>query len=215
MIWQESNHYMAEGTKPELKPAKCFPLPGKENLNEKTEGSNGTGHSLEEPAQVFKIDLLLEVGNIWDPEKRTMGTVCCELQIEKKKFWILHIYRWQKLLIQLWGTTKKDLSATPTDPPHTHTHSHTHTYITRTHTRARARAHTHTHPYIASARTHTHTLHKHTTHTDAHTHACACGAHIVIHEQHFDERESGRGRRERERGGGGRVRERERESFIH
>ena len=64
---------MTEGTKPEPKPAKCVPLPGKEDLNEKTESSNGTGHSLEVPAQVAKIDLLLEVGNIWDPEKRTMG----------------------------------------------------------------------------------------------------------------------------------------------
>ena len=88
---------MAEGTKPEPKPAKCVPLPGKD-LNEKTKASNGTGHSLEVPAQVAKIDLLLEVGNMWDQEKRTMGT-CCELQIEKKKekkkkkFWILHIYR--------------------------------------------------------------------------------------------------------------------------
>ena len=81
----ESNHCMAEGTKPEPKPAKCVPLPGKENLNEKTEGSNGTGHSLKVPAQVAKIDLLPEVGNTWDPEKRTMGT-CCELQIEKKSF---------------------------------------------------------------------------------------------------------------------------------
>ena len=75
---------MAEGTEPEPKPAKCVPLPGKEDLNEKTEGSNGTGHSLEVPAQVTKTDLLLEMGNIWDPEKRTMST-CCELQIEKKK----------------------------------------------------------------------------------------------------------------------------------
>ena len=33
-------------------------------------------------SQVAKIDLLLGVGNIKDPEKRTMGT-CCELQIEK------------------------------------------------------------------------------------------------------------------------------------
>ena len=64
---------MAEGTKPEPKPAKCVPLPGKEDLNEKTKGSNGTGHSLDVLAQVAKIDLLLEVGNIWDPEKRTMG----------------------------------------------------------------------------------------------------------------------------------------------
>ena len=55
---------MAEGTKPEPKPAKCVPLREKEDLNEKTEGSNGTGHSLEVPAQVAKIDLLLEVGNI-------------------------------------------------------------------------------------------------------------------------------------------------------
>ena len=68
----ESNHCMVEGTKPEPKPAKCVPLPGKEDLNEKTEGSNRTGHSLEVPAQVAKIDLLLEVGNSWDPEKRTI-----------------------------------------------------------------------------------------------------------------------------------------------
>ena len=64
---------MAEGSKPKPKPVKCVPLPGKEDLNEKTKGSNGTGHSLEVPAQVAKIDLLLEVGNIWDLEKRTMG----------------------------------------------------------------------------------------------------------------------------------------------
>ena len=86
----ESNHCVAEGTKPEPKPAKCVPLPGKEDLNEKTKCSNGTGHSLEVNAQVAKTDLL-EVGNSWDPEKRTVGT-CCELQIEKTpKFWILHI----------------------------------------------------------------------------------------------------------------------------
>ena len=178
LIWHmrtESNHCVAEGTKPEPKQAKCDPLPGKD-LNEKTEDSNGTGHSLEVPAQVAKIDLLLEVGNIWDPEKRTMGT-CYELQIEPRppptppKFWILHIYRWQKLLIQLWGTTKKDLSATPTDPhPHnTHTHTptsraHTHTYIAHAHTHT----HTHTHTHITQTRTHTQT-HTHHTHWRTHT----------------------------------------------